>query len=135
MSSQQKFADKLVEISRNSDEKAFANLSKELMNAFLKFGSETPCNLNCFEHIEYGTVTNWKKRSDPRHHGLKVKGKNIFVADVMNHVESIDMPDYVKEHFPNLTDKEWNAITRIATMVLLSFANYERDRPASATNS
>ncbi|MEZ4730245.1 MAG: hypothetical protein R3E79_24205 [Caldilineaceae bacterium] len=52
--------------------------------------------------------------------GLKVKGKNILVSQVLNALEDLDLPNEVKEYYPDLTDEEWQAVTRITTIVMLA---------------
>jgi hypothetical protein len=97
-----------------------ANFSQELMKLFLQFGSETPDNLNCFSHIEYGKV----EKDLGYEYGFKVKNKNISVVNIINYVESLNIPEEIREAFPELTPDEWSAITRISTMVVLAFSRW-----------
>lgn len=98
--------------------------SDRLMKAFLAFGSETDDNMNCFRHVEYGRVDNGVC-GPKRTYGLKVKGKKILVADVIYLVENLKIPNEVGERYPDLTEDEWSAITRMATMILLAFEQYD----------
>ncbi|HNJ42174.1 MAG TPA: hypothetical protein PKZ53_16925, partial [Acidobacteriota bacterium] len=52
------FLKELFEVATAQDLNTSANQRNEkLMRAFLEFGSETECNLNCAAQIEYGLVT------------------------------------------------------------------------------
>ena len=94
--------------------------SDRLMKAFLEFGSETDDNVNCSRHVEYGRVDDRVCGPNPVY-GLKIKGKKILLADVMNIVESLELPSEVCERYPDLTGDEWSAITRMTTMILCAF--------------
>ncbi|MFL5805622.1 MAG: hypothetical protein ACJ8CR_28275 [Roseiflexaceae bacterium] len=94
-------------------------LSADIMHAFLAMGSETDDNINCYHHIEYGEVSE-RDSTIKSAYGLKVKGKSLLVSEVMNAVEDLPIPEPIKEYFPDLTEQEWQAVTRITTMVLLS---------------
>jgi len=112
------FKDKLFEIA--CGKKAQTSLSAQsdqLMKAFLEFGSETPDNVNCYNHIEYGLTHDWRSRAV---WGLKLKGKNLLLSEVMNVVENLKLPNEVSKEFPELTNSEWEAITRMVTMLLIA---------------
>ena len=100
--------------------------SDRLMKAFLEFGSETDDNVNCFQHVEYGRVDNRVCGPNPIY-GLKIKGKKILLADVMNIVENLELPSEICERYPDLTGEEWSAITRMATMILCAFEQHDGD--------
>ena len=113
------FIEKLVEtISADNLSASWPERSSRLMQAFLDYGSETEDNLNGFNHIEYGPVPVLEGRSPEL--GFKIKGEAIFVSDILNRIEDMEIPPYIKEHFPDLTDDEWSAATRIATMVFIA---------------
>ena len=91
---------------------------KQLMEAFLEFGSQTEDSLNCYNHIEYGLVPGFRCRRSA--YGLKLKGKDVPISDVIHAVEDLRLPNEIKEQFPNLTSEEWDAVTRMATMILIA---------------
>jgi hypothetical protein len=93
--------------------------SQELMDAFLLSGSQTDGNMNCYNHIEYGLVRK-RRRGLRKACGLKVKGKPLALSQIMNVVENLRIPRQVKESFPDLTTPEWDAVTRMLTMILLA---------------
>lgn len=117
--SKQKFGSLLCGLAQ-SDSNPPAIARNELMEAFLEFGSQTDDNMNCYRHIEYGPVlrNDWQPKET---YGLKLKGKNILISDVIHLVEDLDLPDRIKENFPDITSDEWSAVTRMATMILLAF--------------
>jgi len=102
-------------------------ISEEVMRLILLLGSETPDNLNCYSHVEYGIVPNENdagnsgdSSSTKLTYGLKIKGKDISLSDIMNAVEDMGVPAEVAAVFPTITEHEWNAATRMITMILLS---------------
>jgi len=101
-----------------------AAITEEVREAFLRKGSRTPDNLNCVEHIEYGTVEG-REFGPPTVSGLKVKESDVLISDVMHLVEDMDVPDIVKKYYIDITAEEWSAITRMTTMILLSLNRNE----------
>jgi hypothetical protein len=104
--------------------------STQLMETFLEFGSQTDDNLNCYRHIEYGLVPGETCRPKETY-GLKLKGTNILVSDVIHLIEDLDLPVHIKEEFPSITENEWAAVTRMATMILIAF-EYESDKTSES---
>jgi hypothetical protein len=98
-------------------------LTNDIMRTLLEMGSETPDNLNCAQQIEFGRVAG-REFGPATVFGLKVKGTEMLVSDVMHFVEDEGVPDTVHRYYPNLTDDQWSAVTRVTTMILLSL---ERD--------
>jgi hypothetical protein len=113
-------ARKLLSIcDKDLQQASLAQISAEVTRIFLDISSETPDNLNCRDHIEYGVVE--EKHSSPgKTYGLKVKSKPILLSDVMNIIENLALPKEVQEYFPDLTENEWDAVTRMITMILLA---------------
>ncbi len=119
------FKDKLFEIAcGKKSQTPLSAQSDQLMKAFLEFGSETPDNVNCYNSIEYGLIHD--ERSRPVC-GLKLKGKELLLSRVMNVVENLELPNEVSKEFPELTNNEWDAITRMVTMILIAL---ERGDPS-----
>ncbi len=99
----------------------FTPIQVEEMNtrfktALLDYASETPDNVASIEKIEVGKV----KIDKTMHSGLKVKGKNILLSEIMYEIEAMPMPPEIKEQFSKLTEEEWKAATRIMYLVLSS---------------
>ncbi len=85
--------------------------------AMLHFGSETDDNRSCAAEI---VVT---KVSDRKHGtaGLALRGKRSLVSHVLNDAEGIPVPRAVRKNHPGITQREWDAVLRLATLVFISF--------------
>jgi hypothetical protein len=95
----------------NSYLKKFDSSIKQL---FFKIGSETEDNIESMNHVELGCLG-----SDI---GIKIKNKNIFISEIMNALEDMEtVPHEVKEYYPDITDKEWQASARLTTLILVLF--------------
>lgn len=99
-------------------------LTDGIMRTLLTTGSKTPDNLNCSEQIEYGRVGG-REFGPATVFGLKVKGTEMLVSDVMHLIEDTGIPPSVKRHYPDLTDGQWSAVTRMTTMILISLEREE----------
>ncbi len=87
---------------------------RELKKFFLEFGLETQDNVESMKHIELGKIG-----SD---FGIKIKDKDILISDIMNAVEDMeDVPQEVKEYYSEITSEEWQASTRVSTLILVLF--------------
>lgn len=96
-------------------------LTEKIREALLIFGSETPDNRGCAERIEYGLSPG------DGMFGLRITGKPIPLTDIAWALEDGPMPPNIREKFPALTDEDWDAATRLITLVLAAF---ERQGPA-----
>jgi len=113
------FLQKLFDIANSNHTLSSASdLSSDLMEAMLSYGSETEDNLNCSQHIQFGLCQVNLFNKPESIYGLKVKAKDILLADVLNVVENLGVPSVVKKEFPELTSEEWDAIMRMVTLIL-----------------
>jgi hypothetical protein len=84
----------------------------------LRFGSETPDNLNCAEQVTIATYANrYTKRQQL---GMALKRLGIPLSTLMNHIEDLALPESIQQEFPELTEAEWEAATRAITLTLLA---------------
>jgi hypothetical protein len=113
-----KFAQTLYKM-WSTDSQRDKKRESELMKSFLDFGSDTEDNLQCVENIEYGPC---KDRTEgPKSvTGLKIKGSNILVSDLVSFLEDDRIYDYLSEEFENLNRDQIESALRMATMVLIS---------------
>src|SRR4051812_5614900 len=88
----------------------------QFKTALLDYASETPDNTASIGHIEIGKVEVDAKV----YSGLKIRGKNILLSDIMYGIENMSMPAQIQEQFPELTQQEWEAATRIMFLMLSS---------------
>ncbi|MEG3626874.1 hypothetical protein [Streptomyces poriticola] len=104
-------------------------LTREFMRTFLLVGSHTPDNLNCARNIEYAAELPGNGLGDGRSRsGLTIKGTDVSLSDVAWEIESTPLP---RESFPGLTVKQWEAATRLIT-VLVCALERETEPPASS---
>ena len=95
--------------------KTARELSKKLMGSFLRLGSETPDNLNCFHHVGFGLVGRPQSRGPSW--GLKLKKKNVLLSEIFNTLEGTKPPRNISAEF-KLTQDEWDAAIRMMVMIL-----------------
>jgi hypothetical protein len=96
-----------------------AAFTREFRDAFLRLGSATADNLNAAERIEYG-VAESSADVPTGYAGLKLKDHDILLTDVAHAIEDVALPDQVRAYYPDLTDADWAAATRMITMLLAS---------------
>jgi len=99
--------------------------TKAFRKALLDFGSETDDNRACAAAISVGVI---KERNQPVRKGLILRGHQCLVGTILNTAEGCPVPTQVRKAFPKLSQQEWDAVLRIATMVVLSL---ESDLKAS----
>jgi hypothetical protein len=93
--------------------------SLKFREAFLRLGSGTPDNAHAAAHIEYG-VAGACPYAPRGFAGLKIRGRNLLLTDVAHAVEDLPLPAQVRAYYPDLTEVEWAAATRMITMLLQS---------------
>lgn len=105
-----------------SSEEGISNdlLFKDIERSFLRYGSETDENVECVQNLSVGVV---EGSCGGAVKGLMTSDSKILLSDIMNAIEDLDLPKELKEYFPSLSDSEWDAATRMITMVLLSLEN------------
>lgn len=92
-----------------------ASRSEEFRARLLDFASETPDNLNCAGRIRFGDVG--------RVSGLKLGGAHVLLSELAHELEDLPRPESVKEAFPDLSEADWDAFTRLTTLL---YASIER---------
>ena len=97
--------------------------TRHIEQTFLTMGSETDENLNCVRQIEMGLYRE-PILGHPRTVGLRLTGSHIPLSDIAHTLESSPIPATVREDFPDLTDSQWNAVTRLVTMILISLERH-----------
>jgi hypothetical protein len=98
--------------------------TRALRRALLKHASETPDNLACAKHIGVSTVK-------ARYFKGKTKGITLrrrwLVSDILWQSEGSRIPMAVQERYRGITQQEWEAVQRLATLVFIAL---EKDTPA-----
>jgi hypothetical protein len=73
----------------------------------------------CIDNIEIGYI-------DTRL-GLKLKNKDIFIYDIFNKLEELEIPSIITDNYPNITNGDWKAAIHAALVSLvLNSGTFER---------
>ncbi|WP_437953317.1 hypothetical protein WME98_23500 [Sorangium sp. So ce296] len=139
ISTHHEFVDCLIELAdRLKVGAASAEEPDEVVKkSFLKYASETPDNMACSERIEYGKVPGYEGEPEEVY-GLKVRGKDFLLSDVMWQLESVEGAELIRSKHPELTTEDAKAILRMCTFILSSLEarvlrpELDDDRNASA---
>ena len=120
----------LLEIRRSPSDTE--ELTTTLRAAILRYGSATPDNQSCVEHIEVGLVPHPASRPEEVL-AIKLSGRPWSLASVVNALESIPLPQFVADEFPEITQSELQACLRVATLMLTLFENWSQDASGALT--
>jgi hypothetical protein len=101
-------------------EYADGEATEEVRRAILKVGSATEDNIACSECIEVATVRN-RPFGPSCIRSVTVRGKGLPMADIFGTAEGCSVPKEIVEAFPELTQVEWDACLRLATLVFSAF--------------
>jgi hypothetical protein len=110
----------LANLPPDADAGLLEGLNTRLRETFLAMGSETPDNLDCMRHLEVGPITDGTSLARPCW-GLRLAGTGEALSEVMNCAEGMDVPATVLERYPTVSQSEWDALFRFATMILSAF--------------
>jgi len=99
-----------------ANSKELAELTDNLHTALLDFASHTPDNIACARQIEVGTLGSST--------GLKLKNRPVLFSDIAHMLEDTDMPEAFKQSLPDITPQDWDAFTRLTTLIYLLFGQY-----------
>ena len=80
-----------------------------LREAVLAFASATPDNLSALDRI--GVV------DSPRGAHLALTGTGTALADIAHALEDLEMPGPLRDLHPDLTPQDWDAFTRLTTLI------------------
>ncbi|MET7479059.1 pentapeptide repeat-containing protein [Streptomyces sp. NPDC005648] len=95
-----------------------ADFTTGFRTALLTAASDTPDNLACAQHVEYGTVSGPSYAPEQERSGLKITGTDILVSDLAWRIEDTPIPDSIAQNLPELTPEQWSAATRAITLLL-----------------
>ena len=122
MNNRKSFLLSLLRIAEQKCESATAPASsKAFRRALLDFGSETDDNRACATEITVSTVRDGGRRVS----GLALKRQRKLVSQILNDAEGTPVPARVRRRHAGITQQEWDAVLRLATLVFISL---ERDR-------
>ena len=101
-------------------EDAFARLRV----ALLDYGLRTSENVAAVDRIDFGSGKPDAASMNPAS-GLRAKASGYLLTDVLWRLEDEPIPSSIREDLPDLTQGDWSALLRIATLVLTAFESRE----------
>lgn len=84
-------------------------LTGNLRAALLDYASETPDNRDAAARVEVGLVGSTI--------GPKLVGQTLLLSGVAHALEEVDLPRALKQSLPTLSEKDWEAFTRLTTLI------------------
>jgi hypothetical protein len=115
----ERFLEVLASIAAGSDRPDA--LTDKLRAALLDFASETPDNRSAAERLEVGLVGSTV--------GPKLAGRSMLMSDVAHAVEDLPVPGALKRSFPDLSEQDWDAFTRLTTLLYTVLSRRLSTRP------
>jgi hypothetical protein len=91
--------------------------TKIFQDEFLKQSSHSPDNIESIKHIEYGYVR-VKDMQNRKQFGLKIKGKNVLLSDIIYFLENEEICKVIQKEFTELTVDEIEAAQRVITILM-----------------
>lgn len=93
--------------------------SSDTIEAFKEIGK------GALNHEKYASMLEFGKEvgNDPdrEDYGFRIKNTDIFVAYVLNRLETIPIPETVFDRFPDMSQDQWKATIRFATTIAMAF--------------
>ena len=122
MSTRKAFLRSLVKIVGESGKPLSARRATQVLRkALLDFASETEDNRSCAAEIAVSTVRGQERCAT----GLTLQRHGRLVSQVLNDAEGTPVPGAVRKRQAGITQREWDAVLRLATLV---FVALERER-------
>lgn len=88
------------------------NASKqELSRLITDYGSETPDNVTAAKQLDLIEQNNY----------CGIGSHNHLLSDVLNTLECTEIPAHIKKQFTDLSQSEWEALMRVATLICSAF--------------
>ncbi|TXC96846.1 hypothetical protein [Streptomyces sp. ISID311] len=111
----ERFCQSLVAIAKRADLQQ-NELTAQLHSTLLDFASETPDNQQAVQHI--AVLPAHQPQSVMR---ICLSRSGISLAQVLLRADGCPVPDSVLDEFPDLNQREWNAVIQVAGLTLLAF--------------
>lgn len=115
------FANKLYYLFDELNQPGFSveAYSADLMRLFLRFGAETPYNLNCAAHVVFGPVTT---DDAAERYGFTIAGQTVALQTIYKHMEALAPPSALADWVYPLNTLEWQACMRLAATFIEAFS-------------
>ncbi len=106
------FLKALIRIAEGTD--CPEDLTDQFRATLLAFASETPDNVSCTSRVKVGELD--------KEIALKFQDHPVLLSEIAHLLEDEPMPDGMKTAFPNLTEADWEAFTRLTTLLYVLLA-------------
>lgn len=116
MAKSRRFLDAMIAVS-GPDAGTDQERAKKLAFELFWFASYTPDNRSAAERLGVHEVRRW----GARYRAIAVARTGWLISDVLNYAEGGAIPEKVLEAYPELTQQEWDAVVRLATLALVAF--------------
>ncbi|HBE67364.1 MAG TPA: hypothetical protein DDW52_04370 [Planctomycetaceae bacterium] len=94
-------------------------LAEQFRAAFLRYGSQTDDNTSCMDAISVGR-TNDGTSAKRRKIGYTFENLDANVADILHSAEGCQIPEQVERDYPDITQHQWDAALRLATVFFVA---------------
>lgn len=115
-----RFVSTLLEIG-SDDDRLSDELATQLRSTLLEFGSQTEDNVSCAERT---TVLEPSGAEAVPARGMAVGEQRILLADLLNFAEGCDIPEEVRDRYPDLEQDDWDAALRLTTLIVTALQRY-----------
>ncbi|TMQ91628.1 hypothetical protein ETD83_30085 [Actinomadura soli] len=92
-------------------------LTETFREALQAFGSNTEDNVAAAQRVVFKAL---QRDGGGTATALALNSTNASLADVLNAAEGTEIPDSVRDAFPELDQEDWDAVLRVATLVLIA---------------
>ncbi len=115
-----KFLKEILDMQQQLEERGECDYREDrFKDNFLFQYSHTPDNVRAIQNIEYG-ITTQDYEPHIETYGLKIKNKNVSLADIVYSLECELIADCLKRGFPELSAEEIESAQRVLTTLLNS---------------
>jgi hypothetical protein len=121
MNNDNKFLDLLIQLREsnfNLNQEEIEKINIDFREFMVSYGSATPDNIQASNLL---SIKQCQGLSNYNALQLCLTNHHIAVSDLLYRVESLDIPASISEIYPNLSQDEWNAVFRIAVLILTLF--------------
>jgi hypothetical protein len=122
MNTKRAFRDAILAVTNcpgNASDAEIDTLDKQFRDAFLLFGSQTDDNVSCTENVQVGFVDDGTSKRRPVV-GLRLAKNHRSLSTVLNSAEGCPVPAQLLADCPDMTQAQWDAVLRMATMLILA---------------
>ena len=101
-----------------SDIAASQDLTGRFRQALLIFSSHSDDNVACAEELDIGTFSQMEGTVEA---GVRIRALGRLVSNVLWNAEGCPVPTQLREAIPEITQQQWDASLRFATLLMTAF--------------